>query len=298
MGRLTKISSAVVLPLIICCVLDARVLAWEPIPKPVDQLPAGIRFGNEPPKDWSNLILFAVGRLASGDLEVVTNTVARYAKLFNIVILANAEQDAAGEYFLEKVCFGFSMVIGGQNTVVTPDTQKQLGARLGFIGRGVLSGNHSALQDILQVARSRTTVIVDAPTIMLDDGEHREMICRMAIWVAPATGKIGTAVWLLNDDGRSSNDYRIVEDVFQYLPENMREDRIMNVDADRFTLGIPAQDAFAVVRIPQGKPFGFTDEMRALAGARRFDAQKYQALWSSMAAAMAQPNLTAKASTP
>lgn len=261
---------------------------WDLTPRPVYQIPPGTRFRQGPPRGWSNLILFVEGNLASGDLDVVSKTVAYYSKLFNVVILANAKQDTTGIYYLDKVGFGFAMKIKGQNTIVTSATQRKLGGGLSFIGSQVLAANETAVHNTTQLARSRGSMIVDAPTIMLNEGEHEWMICRFVFWVGPKTGKIGAAVWLLDDHGEPSDDYRICEDVFQCLPENMREERLMNVRADRFTLGIPAKDAFAVVQIPQGTPFPFTDELRAHAGARRFNTERYRALWSSMAAAMAQ----------
>ena len=285
MGRLIAVSSGLALSLVICCAAAADL---ETAPKPLDRIPAGTRFGHEPPAGWSNIVLFVEGRLASGDVDVVSSTVARYAKLFNLVMLANAKQDPAGKYYLDKVNIGFSMVIEGQNTIVTSDTHRKLGAGLGIVGGGVLSGNESALRDISQVARSPTSMIIDAPTIMLIQCDHREMICRYAIFVSPKTGAIGTTAWLLDDPGAQHGDYVVVEDVFQYLPPNMREDRVLNVKEDRFTFGIPAKDAFALVRIPQGTPFRFTNEMRASAGARRFTEERYHALWASMTDAIRQ----------
>jgi hypothetical protein len=294
MRRLIATSFELAFLLAICRGVAAEQPNWDFTPQPVQQIPAGTRFGNGPPAGWSQMVLFVEGRLASGDVDAVSNTVSYYSKLFNVVVLANAQQDAAGKHYLDKVGFGFAMVIKGQNTIVTPATHRNLGAGLSLIGSGILAINETALSRTVQIARSPSSMIIDAPTIMLHEGEHREMICRFAIWVAPQTGKIGAAAWLLDDNGSEDEDYRISQEVFQYLPENMREDRIMNVKKDRFTLGIPAKDAFGVVRIPQGTPFRFTDQMRAHAGARRFDAQRYPALWSSMAAAMAQPPVTAK----
>ena len=69
----------------------------------------------------------------------------------------------------------------------------------------------------------------------------------------------------------------------------MREDRVLNVKKNRFTFGIPASDAFAMVRIPPGTPFRMTDELRQHAGRRRFDEQSYRALWTALAKALQQP---------
>ena len=148
------------------------------------------------------------------------------------------------------------------------------------------------MADISQMARSSTSMVIDAPTIMLHQGNHREMICRYAIWVSPTSGQIGTTAWLLDRAENQRQDYIVVEDVFQYLPLNMREDRVLNVKKDRFTFGIPAKDAFALVRIPQGTAFHYTDDMRARAGTRQFTNESYSGLWAAMAHAMTQEPAT------
>ena len=125
--------------------------------------------------------------------------------------------------------------------------------------------------------------------MMLYKDEHRPMIVRYLIWVAPANGWIGTVAWLL-DPTDSDRDYRVVEDTFQYLPPNMCEDRVMNVKADRFTFGIPAKDAFALVRIPQGTPYKFTAELRKYAGRMRFTKASYSELLTALSRAMVPQN--------
>jgi hypothetical protein len=284
MHRIITLSRGLALSLAFCGSVVARGI--DLTAKPLGRIPAGTRFQQEPPVGWSNIVLFVEGRLGSGDTDAVSDTVAYYAKIFNLVMLANSQQDSNGNYFLDKVGVGFSMIIDGKNTIVTSDSHRKLNSGLSFIGGSVLSGNEDALADIEQVARTRTSMIIDAPTIMFMEGEHRQMICRYAIWAKPSSGGIGTAVWLLDDPGTQQGDYAVAEKVFQYLPANTREDRVLNVKKDRFTFGIPSKDAFALVRIPQGIPFKFTDEMRASAGARKLTAERYRHLWSSMSHAM------------
>ena len=259
-----------------------RVSPFDFTIRPLARIPAGTRFAEEPPAGWSNIILFVVPRLASGDVEAVSSTISHYSQLFNVAILANARQGSSGAFELEKVAIGTSMNIGGQNTIITSDSYKELGARLNVISSTVLSGNEKELANIAQTARSSTTMLIDAPLRMLYDDQHRLMTCRFAIWVVPTSGEIGTVVWLLDDPVPHQDDYVIVEDVFQYLPKNMKEDRVLNVREDQFFFGIPSESAFAAVRIPTGSPYVLTPEMRKYAGRRRVDDVSYHGLWKSI----------------
>lgn len=267
---------------------ETPALGWDLEPKPLAQIPAGTRFAEEPPEGWSHIVLLVKSRIASGDVEAVSNTVKHYTGVLKPVLLANTRQGAAGNYELDKVAIGFSAVIDEQYTVVTSDTHRKLGANLGFIGGHVLAGNEAMLKDFRQVARSPASTVIDAPVMMLHEDEHVDMTLRLAIWVDSATGQLGTVVWLLEQNGDPAAQFDFVEEVFQFLPENMREDRVLNVKKNRFTFGIPAKDAFAMVRIPQGTPFSFTDAMRTYAGLRQFKADNYRALWTALAEAMEQ----------
>lgn len=276
--------------LIACTLLSSPVSAVEvdTVVKPLERIPAGTRFLDQPPKDWSNVVLFVEGRIASGDVDVVSDTVAYYSKLFNLVFLANTTTDSKGSPVLDRVAVGFSMKIDGLNTVITTDTQRQLNAGLSLIGRSVLSGNEDALSDIVQVGRTPESILIDAPTVMLFQGEHRRMICRYAIWAKASGNGVGCAVWLLDipDDKRAN--YRVPQETFQLLPNGMREDRVLNVKSDFFTFGIPSKEAFALVRIPQGTAIPVSDDMAKVAGARRMTAATYASIWSTMSGAIGQ----------
>ena len=91
------------------------------------------------------------------------------------------------------------------------------------------------------------------------------MIVRYLVRVSPDKGHVDTVVWLLVE-GESEEDHLLVEDTFEHLTPDMREDRILNVDGDCLTFGIPSDEAFAAVRIPQGISREFPDERRTYAG--------------------------------
>jgi len=262
-------------------------VAWDPQRKPLAPIPPGTSFGEEPPPDWSDIVLFANGRLGAGDVSEVADSVGGYVEMFDIAILADAGRDESGRYYLKKVGIGFTTEIDGKNTIVTLDSQRKLGADLDVVARSVLSGHEEGLAEIRQVARDSTGMIVDVPTLMLHQGKHRIMIVRYLFRVSPADGRLDTFVWLLVE-GPSPGDYLPVEDTFEHLPPKMREDRVLNVDGDQLTFGIPSDEAFAAVRIPQGTSHRFTEAMRRHAGRVSFSEETYRELLSALHDAMAR----------
>lgn len=268
---------------------------WDCTPRPLARIPAGTVVGGRTVNGWSDPILFVEGELSHGDLDAVSDTVDYYAKLFNLVMLANVVEDADG-FALEKVAIGFSTKIDGRDVVITKDSHKQLGADLSWIGGMVFSGNEDALKDVQQTARYRHGMIVDAPTVMLEGGEHVTRMVRYFIWVSKSTGKVGTLVWAM--EKTPQGPYRPLDQPMQLLPRNMHEERAMHVDGDEFTIvGTPSAEAFAVVRIPQGTPVPMTAQLRRVAGIRTFEPKSYvrlltdvhQGIQSAQAAAANAP---------
>ena len=257
-------------------------------PKPLDRIRPGTQFSEQqPPEGWSDIIVFVDARLGSGDYQTVSKTVKYYSDVFNLVLLGNATQDANGRHVLDKVAIGFSMVIDGKNTIVSSNTHRQLNSGLSLIGGQVLAGNEEALVNIKQVGRTTTSMVLDAPTMMLINGQHREMVCRYAIWADTAGQGVRTAVWLLDGINNPQANYQVVGDSFQFLPANMHEDRVLNVKKEHFSIvGLPKKEAFALVRIPQGTAFPITAGLRQVAGVRQLDANSYKSLWASLTQAM------------
>jgi hypothetical protein len=256
-------------------------------PKPVPTLPAGTKFNDAPPEGWSNIVLFVSGRLASGDVSAASSTAHQYASMFNLVILADVRKRDDGFYILQQYGVGFSTKVDGVNTVITTDTAKGLGVDLGMIGRSVFAANEESLGQIKEVARFSTCALFDAPTIMLYEGEHILMTVRYLIWTSRTTGQLSTFAWLL-DRTTETGDYQVVEPALQKLPDNMREDRVMNVLKSRFMFGIPSKDAFALVRIPQGQPVKFTERLQKVAGAETFDNERFRELLKAITEASQQ----------
>jgi hypothetical protein len=178
---------------------------------------------------------------------------------------------------------GIGLVLNVEGRDVVADGENTSGADLGLIGRRVLAENERLLrEDARQVARTGTMVVFDHKAFVLKGGEHRPMVIRHAILASPTTGQVSTFVWLLGPG--SGGGYTLAEKGLQKLPPGLREDRVLSVDADKFTLGIPSPDAFALAKVPQGISLGFSEALRPVAATRTFTAESARRLEAELAA--------------
>jgi hypothetical protein len=190
--------------------------------------------------------------------------------MFHFTILANVRSASRGDatsFSLDKVAIGSALEVNGKNVITTSD--QATGSELGFIGQKILQENENILRsDVRQVLRTPNMVVFDAQGFVLYNKKHAKMVMRHVILASPRDGKLSTFVWLMGADGRGG--YALAERALQLLPPSMHEDRVLSVDANKFTLGIPSADAFALAHIPQGTPIKFTPELGRLAVTRRF----------------------------
>ena len=84
--------------------------------------------------------------------------------------------------------------------------------------------------------------------------------------ISPESGRLATFVWALAP--ASKGRYRFCGESLQLLPNGLREDRLLHVDASKFTLGIPTQESFALVRLPQGQSVPLSPALHAVAESR------------------------------
>ncbi|MGO9466347.1 MAG: hypothetical protein ACLQVF_19575 [Isosphaeraceae bacterium] len=250
-----------------------RAAAWTDVtPRRVQWIKPGTQIGDAPPQGWSHLVLLAKPRIGVGDVDAIPKAAIHFGSMFSFTVLANVRTEGKGDaeekrYFLEHVAIGMATNVQGRNLIVTSD--QTFGADVGIIGRAVMRENDRILSsDMRQVARTRTMHVFDVNAIMLRTNQHRQMVIRHVILVAPLTGQLTAFVWLLGRDG--TDQYTLADNAIQMLPPQMHEDRVLSVDARKFTFGIPAADAFALARLPQGTPVKYSKSLIMLAALRRF----------------------------
>jgi hypothetical protein len=256
-------------------------------PRPLAWIRPGTVIGAEAPQGWTHLVLLAKPRLGAGDVDSVPKVAAQYSNMFLFALLAkvNSVRTADGlSYYLEHAAMGSALEVKGKTVIAT--SEKTFGKDLGFIGRRVFQETETILgNDIRQVARTPTMLVFDVSTTVLYHQEHSRMVIRHVILVSPRDGTLSTLVWLLGSDGHGG--YALAERNLQMLPPNLREDRVLSVDSQKFTLGIPSTDAFALVRIPQGAPVRFAKALIPAAVVRRFAPESARQLESVLQASYA-----------
>src|SRR5690606_14415098 len=74
----------------------------------------------------------------------------------------------------------------------------------------------------------------------------------------------------------------------RYLAVPLEEDRILHVDGDQFTLGIPAATAFALAGLPPGRRFSLRGPLGDLACQPRYDDALLRQLAEGLVTALRQ----------
>jgi len=254
------------------------------VPRPLSRIPAGTVIGPTAPDGWTHLVMLAKPRLGAGDVAKVPSLAVKYASMLNLAILARVGGEPGRRHF-EDLAIGFTYEINGRQVVITSETQEALGSNLGWIQKRVLADSEKNL-NVTQICRYSTMIVFDAKAIVLWQNEHRDMVLRHLVWVSAQDGRLATAVWLLDPNG--GNGYRLAKPTIQILPSNYHEDRVINVKADKFVLGIPTPDAFALVRIPRGKPVQASPALARLAASPRYDVSTARNLAIELNAAIQQ----------
>jgi hypothetical protein len=265
--------------LMLCCLTDVVCSngksepAYDVTLRRLEQIPPGTVIDNKAPKGWSNLIIKSYSRPGAGDLKQLSSTADRLTRLLFTCILADVKRNKDGRdgkhYKLEKVAVGLGTRIGDKDTVITPETQKRLGANLVLLARVVLRTAQEKLSDTTVVARSATFLVFDSPSLMAVDDKHKPIVLRYAVLVEERSGRLNTLVWALRheEDGKYGEPIGAIE----WLAPNLTGDCVLHVDGNEFSLGQPTEKAFAITAPPKGqKEIKVGDDLKRLLSRPRF----------------------------
>jgi hypothetical protein len=191
--------------------------------------------------------------------------------LFTAIVADVKEEknaDGGKRYKLAKAAVGLGTRIGGKDTIITPDTQRRLGADLGLLARVVLRTAQEKIGEIRIVARSPSMILFDSPSYLVVERKHKPVVLRYALLVDERMGRLNALVWAL---GREDGKYSGPLGSIQWLPPNLTGDCVLHVDGNEFSLGQPTEKAFAATALPKGeKEIAVGDELKPLAARPRF----------------------------
>lgn len=238
--------------------------------QPLTVIEAGTQV-DEPGRDrWNRIVLLATPRFASGDTDAVSKSIRQTVSGFTWTVLATVrpvESDAVGSaarrrHELVEVGVGYAMPVDGSLTVVAPDRLPK-GVALDFLGRKILGAQQKSLADVEAVGTHPEAVVFDAPTLMLRDEDHEELVVRHLVRIDPRSGRCATCTWLIDVDAEETP--RPLDDPPRLVEEGTREERAIHVDGSRFTLGFPTKQAFAVESLPPGRKLDWSTAFRTSA---------------------------------
>jgi hypothetical protein len=255
--------------------------AYDVTIRAVAPIAPGTVIAQEPPQGWSHLIIKSLPRAAHGDLDVLSDTHKQLASLLKPALVADvvAEQKNGGaRYRFHRAGVGVLTSIQGRDTVITPDTHRQLGANLGFLASSfILPRVHEGQQKVRQVVTSDSLAVLDTPATLVVGNRHRPVRYRYALLVEAHTGRLDALVWRIDLDEHGR--YAGAAGPIEWLPPSLIEDAALHVDRNEFTLGIASDIAFATYRLPPGqKQLPLTDDLKSIAGKPRLTATEAHAL--------------------
>jgi hypothetical protein len=244
------------------------------------RIPAGTPVDNSANQRWNRVVLLSRPSIESGDVDAVSKTIRESASSLVVTILATIESstNAQGEvrFRMTEIGVGTSAELDGEWKVVTLESANQLGLSFGFIQRQLLYENDKQFRKLQLIAKTTTLAIFDAPTIMLRDGQHRDYQMRHFVWIDSSSGASATLVWLLEQDAQGN--LRTIDEPARWLPAGLKEKRVIHVDRDEFTLGIPGARAFGLRDLPPGKPIPLSAEARQLAALPQYSMDELRGL--------------------
>lgn len=260
-------------------------------PHRLERIEPGTRIGDAAPSGWSHLVAKTRSAVTQGDVDETPAMTVKFANMFftSMAVKTSRHETPEGmRYELDRVAIGLGTPIDGNDTIVSSATYSDLGADIGEIGAIVLGRLEEQIDQVVEVARSTTMSLVDAPIYMLRDGAHVEVVLRYALLVDPRDGHLYTLVWVL--DRKEGGGYEMAANSPLILVQsNLVTTRELHVDASKIFLGIPSTDAFAIFKLPPGVPRTLSDAVKSQASAGQFTPQSAHelelGLWKAIFAA-------------
>ena len=215
----------------------------------------GTTVGQAAPKGWSHLVIKSLPRVRPGEeaqIPLLTRDQSvRMASWMFTVFTADVRPEHKGQtsgYRLVRVGMGLGTNSGGRDIVITPETAAEHGVELTWITREILTRGYNTQRQAIVVIHGPTFGLVDTPVWYRCEGKNRLIRFRYALIVDAPTGRLDTAVWLLDSEGHCADE------TIAFLGQDTIDPAELIPDAQEFNaIGIPSDGAFAVDRLPPAR---------------------------------------------
>lgn len=242
-----------------------------------DELPAGTVVGTSAPEGWSHLVIKSLPRVHPRDRDKLLSYAADKASWMFTAFVADVVPESRGEHTRHKlraVSLGLGASVNGRDIILKPDTGTEVGTRLGPIEREILTKGYEVQRKAMMVVHGPSFGLVDTPVWFRCGPDNRLIRYRYALLVDITSGRLDVLVWRLEpEDGSCGGLTELVR-----LNPDMIDEAELVVDPRRVTLGLPAEDALAVEKMPPGRRLPFPADLRGLAAQTRFTPEEAHAL--------------------
>ena len=216
----------------------------------------------------------SIPKLVSGDLDSLPSFAEATATLFRQVILADVRSmhaEHAG-YRLARVGLGLCVPAGGMDTVVNREHVADGHVTLNVIERKVLDCAEDELKKARLVASSERFAVLAAPSSLLVEGKHEEVVLVYALCVDPRDGKLSVVFWAYTSGAKAKRPARLSP--LSLLPPGFVSECGLDVQADRLLGTLPVNWSFAMQVLPRGTRLTTPDALRPwLADPKRIAAE-------------------------
>jgi hypothetical protein len=224
-------------------------------------LPPGSRLdGESPPAGWSHLVLKSIPRLATGDLDTVSEQAFETARKVRVAIVADVRRSPSGPaaYILDRVGVGLcAPAEDGRGDVAVSPTSLE-GSKHPWTAkqRIVLAAASFELARVRLAAAAPTFALIRTPATLLASGSHRKVDICYAALADPRSGELRTLAW--QEDPQAAAPLPTV----RVLTSNVF-DCPMDIQARR-VLGVPVAWSFAMRELPPGTPLSIPEDLARL----------------------------------
>jgi hypothetical protein len=230
------------------------------------QLEAGTRLqGEGPPAGWSHLVMKAIPRLATGDLDSVSDQAHEIAQRIRPLIVADVRRCAGTggvSFRLDRVGTGLCAPGAGETGDVVVTGSSIAGSRGPWTTkqRLILSAIAYESSHARMAAATSTFALIRTPVTFLISGSHKKIDMCYAVLVDPQSGNLRTIVWpdISANDPQSpfpATARQLSRAVFD-LPQDVHATRILG----RIAVGW----SFAIRELPAGPDEVLPGELRGL----------------------------------
>lgn len=252
-------------------------VTYDLVSRPLGSIPPGTVVESSPPPGWSHLVIKSLPRVREDQKAGLSSLLIGNASWMFSTFLADVQKETIGDrarYRFNKAALGLGAKAKGRDTVLTAETGRKLGGDLGLFGGEILAKGYEVQHKAILVLSGPSMALIDTPVWFRCGEDNRLVRYRYALLVDQSTGALDVLLWRLGVDGQCADLQTAVR-----LAPNTIDPAELVVDRKKINgLGIPSDDAFAVAKLPPGRPVPLPEDLRKLAAQTRFTAEDAHSL--------------------